>query len=149
MSHVVREEAIRVYAEVDQVYSRYIANLTRMVKALYREFQESLGPTDKVLLMESLPGPANLEFSKDGVKMSNGQVISAEEYVGRVIIYEGRLTEIEGILKIPDDCKFENLMLLMNQIEYYEKDTNKELTGKYLEEPKKQESSIMPEGTGA
>lgn len=131
MSDLVRKEAKRFYTEVYRVYSQNNTLLTKMVKALYREFQESLGPTDKVLLMEILPGPANLSFSKDGVIMGDGKVISAEQYVERIIGYD------KSKYEVPNDVIFKNLMLLINQIEYYEETTNKLLTGKYLKKETK------------
>lgn len=134
MSSIVEQEWTKIHTEretvKEKVYSEYLNHLIRMTKALYKGFQESLG-SDKVVLNEIDVGEGELNLSKEGIKLKNGEVISAEEYVERVVKNRHYVTEF-GYIEVSSDDRFQKLQILITQIRFYEGSRQKTLTGKYL-----------------
>lgn len=120
--------------EINEVYSRNVSPLKKMIIGLHKEFKEMLGPGETVnLYFRKSPDSRYLdscECSKDGIKLKDGHVISPEQYVERAIQYEKN-----------DRERFSELHMLLDWIRCLEKERNKKLTGKYFREVEKQDAS--------
>jgi len=134
MSCIVEQGCRKIHTEretvKEKVYSECLNYLIEMTKALYKEFQESLG-SDNVVLNEIDVGQGELNLGKDGIKLKKDEVISVEEYVERVVKNRHYVTE-SGYIEVPNDDRFQKLQILITQIRFYEGSRQKTLTGKYL-----------------
>ena len=121
MSELVKKKFMKTREQSEnaknKVYSGKLPYLTGMVKALYREFQELLG-SEVIDHYWSFLGN-EVSWSKDGIELKNGEVISGEEYIERTLQ-----------CKKDNEQKFKELEDLTAYIQELENAHNKKLTGK-------------------
>ena len=132
MSQIVREKYMEAVEEVEkagnEAYTRKLNPLIGLVESLYRGLQDKGLKEGEEIYVWGFENELGIwKLSKHGIKMGNGQMISVEEYVEKAVQYE----------KNNDQKKFTILNVLISKIESFEKNTDRELTRKYLEEVEK------------